>query len=75
MAKQQLYQVYCLAAGKDGEILFTAYPVDEIPSEKCLWKIEKPVRATSARGAVRKVNTRTKRAAAPKPFINPKEVK
>ena len=73
MAKQQLYQVY-YASGKDGEAAFTAYPVGVLPSDKCWWAVEKPVRASSARGAVRKVNTRTKRAASPKPFINPKKI-
>jgi hypothetical protein len=73
MARQELWQVY-ITSDKSGKAVFTAYPVGEEPSDKCWWKVQKPVRASSARGAVRKVNTRTKQRESPRPFVNPKKI-
>ena len=65
MAKYELYQVYYVPGG------FTAVLASKPKPEKAIWTVEKPVSASSPRAAVRKVNTRTKQAMHPKPFIHP----
>jgi hypothetical protein len=72
MMKQHLYQVYYVL--HDGHGCHTALLADVEPLKVCLWKIQKAVRASSARGAVRKVNTRTKQSENPRPFVNLSEL-
>lgn len=69
MANYELYQVYYVPGG------FTAVKADQPAPPQALWSVEKPVKASSARAAVRKVNTRTKAAQHPQPFIHPDKVK
>ena len=83
MTKYKLYQVYVVSADDGGNLSWenemshpvrhVAILVGEKAPEAVLRTVGRPVRASSPRAAVRKVNTRTK--CVPRRYVNSKNLK